>query len=79
MEDWGEGSRAWTREREPSVCAAGLATTGPSVTDATAWLRERRLLPELQGELPLSDEVILRRYLALSKCAFGEALPDAAR
>lgn len=63
---------------------AGLATpatapTGPSVTEATAWLRERGLLPELQGGSTPSNEALLRRYLALSKCAFGEALSDAAR
>ena len=45
-----------------------LEAADPTPTDATAWLTAHNLLPE--ADLP--DLECLRRYLAFSKCSFGE-------
>ena len=51
----------------------------PSAQDAKEWLLSRGLLPELSPTQEITDEAILRRYLALSKCAFGEGVSEAAK
>ena len=51
----------------------------PPLREATSWLSQQDLLPEQLGKRPLTPAQIVRRYLALSKCAFGEAVGPGAR
>ena len=52
------------------------AADGPTLDERVAWLTEPGLLSPSKG---LSEEQVVRRYDALSKCAFGEAVGEESR
>ena len=58
-----------------------MAAGGPEPDEgvvASEWLCEWGLMPEAGGPA-LMEEQTLRRYVALSKCAFGDGLSEEAR
>ena len=60
----------------PAVAIEAAATEGPTFDERVAWLTERGLLSPSKG---LSEEQVVWRYDALSKCAFGEAIGEESR
>ena len=52
----------------PAAAMEASAADGPTLEDRVAWLTERGLLSPSEG---LSVDQVVRRYDALSKCAFG--------
>ena len=60
----------------PAVAFEAATTEGPTFDKRVAWLTERGLLSPSEG---LSEEQVVRRHEALSKCAFGEAVGEEAR
>ena len=57
----------------PAGALEAAAVDGPTFDERVAWLTERGLLSPIEG---LSEEQVVRRYDALSKCAFGEAVGE---
>ena len=57
----------------PAVALEATAADGPTFDEQVAWLTERGLLSPSEG---LSEEQVVWRYDALSKCAFGEAVGE---
>ena len=71
-----------TREAPESSGTPRLAPRlgEPSASEAWAWLQARHLTTPPEGqEAPLSDDQAIRRFMALSKCAFGEAVDEDSR
>ena len=58
---------------EPAAAIEVTAADGPTLDDKIAWLMDRGLLSPSEG---LSEGQVVRRYDALSKCAFGECVGE---
>ena len=50
-----------------------------SAAQAKQWLVDQDLVPELAEGTGLTEDHIRRRYLALSKCQFGDAVEEDAK
>ena len=60
----------------PAAVMEATAADGLTLDERVAWLTERGLLSPSEG---LSKEQVERRYDALSKCAFGNAVREESR
>ena len=60
----------------PAAAIEATAADSLTLDDRVAWLTERGLLSPSEG---LGKEQVVRRYDALSKCAFSEAVGEESR
>ena len=61
---------------EPAAAIEVTAADGPTLDDKIAWLTDWGLLSPSEG---LSEDQVVRRYDALSKCAFGKSVGEESR
>ena len=60
----------------PVAVVKATAADGPTLDERVAWLTEQGLLSPSKG---LSEEQVVRRYDALSKCVVGKAVGEESR
>ena len=60
----------------PAAAIKAMAADGSTLDERIVWLTERRLLSPSEG---LSEEQVVWRYDAISKCAFGKAVREESR